>query len=308
LPLTDPRAGKPDLFTAGCECHSPAMSAPLRLRTALGPYPHLRELHDSERVAFDFVKVTPITRAFRRMARDLEFDLCEMAAVTLAMAHAYDKPIAGLSAVVTRGFHHSALTCLRESNLRGPEDLPGKRVGVRAYSQTTGVWVRGILQSEYGIDPASMTWVTEEDAHVAEYRDPPFVVRAPAGRDLLGMLRAGEIDAVVTLQKADPAEVRTVIPDAEAAAADWFRRTGVHPVNHVITVRREKLAAHPWLADELMQLFATAKAAARSPATSDEPLPYGLEANRAAIELLMQFAAEQGLIPRAYAADELFVA
>jgi len=187
--------------------------------------------------------------------------------------------------------------------LRGPEDLVGKRVGVRAYSQTTGVWVRRILQSDYGIDPASMTWVTEEDAHVAEYRDPPFVVRAPAGRDLFGMLRAGEIDAVVTLQRADPSKVRTVIPDADAVAADWFRRTGVHPVNHVITVRREKLAAHPWLADELMRLFVAAKAA-----TSDQLLPYGLEVNRAAIELLTRSAAEQGLIPRAFAANELFVA
>jgi len=283
------------------------MTAALKLRTALGPYPHVRALRDSERVAFDFVEVTPITRAFRRMARDLEFDLCEMAAVTLAQAHAYGKPITGLSAVVTRGFHHSALICLRQSDLRGPEDLPGKRVGVRAYSQTTGVWVRGILRSEYGIDPASMTWVTEEDAHVAEYSEPPFVVRAPAGRDLFTMLRAGEIDAVVTLQKADPSEMRTVIPDAEAAAADWFRRTGVHPMNHVMTVRREKLAEHPWLADELMRLFTAAKAAARSPATSNEALPYGLEPNRAAIELLMRFAAEQSLTPRAYAADELFV-
>jgi 4,5-dihydroxyphthalate decarboxylase len=284
------------------------MSAPLRLRTALGPYPHVRELRDSERVVFDFVEVTPITRTFRRMARDLEFDLCEMATVTLAQAHAYGKPIVGLSAVVTRGFHHSALICLCDSDLRGPEELVGKRVGVRAYSQTTGVWVRGILQSDYGIDPPSMTWVTEEDAHVAEYRDPPFVIRAPAGRDLFDMLRAGEIDAVVTLQKADPAVMRTVIPDADAVAADWFRRTGVHPVNHVITVRREKLTAHPWLADELMRLFAAAKAAARSPATTDDALPYGLEANRVAIELLTRFAAEQGLIPRAYAADELFVA
>jgi len=283
------------------------MTAALKLRTALGPYPHVRALRDSERIAFDFVEVSPITRAFRRMARDLEFDLCEMAAVTLAQAHAYGKPIAGLSAVVTRGFHHSALICLRQSDLHGPGDLPGRRVGVRAYSQTTGVWVRGILQSEYGIDPASMTWVTEEDAHVAEYSEPPFVVRAPAGRDLFTMLRAGEIDAVVTLQKADPTEMRTVIPDAEAAAADWFRRTRVHPVNHVITVRSEKLAAHPWLADELMRLFTAAKAVARSPVTSDEALPYGLEPNRAAIELLVRFAAGQGLIPRAYAADELFV-
>ena len=138
---------------------------------------------------------------------------------------------------------------------------------------------------------------------MAEFRDPPFVVRA--GGDLVAMLRAGEIDAGVALRGADPTELRTVIPDADTAAAEWFRRTGVYPVNHVVAVRRELLAAHPWLAGELMALFAAAKQAAR---VDDDALPYGLPANRAAIELLMRFAHQQGLIPRAYRSNELFAA
>ena len=136
------------------------MPDPLRLRTAIGPYSHVQALRDgsvgSSRVTLDFVEVAPITRAFRRMARDLEFDLCEMAATTLAQAQAYGKPIAGLSAVVMRGFHHGALVCRRDSSLRGPADLVGRRVGVRAWSQTTGVWVRGILQNDYDIDPSTI--------------------------------------------------------------------------------------------------------------------------------------------------------
>ena len=124
----------------------------------------------------------------------------------------------------------------------------GKRVGVRAWSQTTGVWVRGILQDEYGIAPDSMTWVTEEDAHVQEFADPPFVQRIAAGQDLRAMLLSGEIDAAIALAGLDPEQVRTVIPDADAAAAAWSRKTGVYPINHVVVVKDALLAEHPWLA------------------------------------------------------------
>jgi 4,5-dihydroxyphthalate decarboxylase len=289
------------------------MSVPLRLRAAIAPYPHVRALLDgsvrSERVAFDFVEVTPITRGFRRMVRTLEFDLCEMAVVTLAQAHAYEKPIAGLSAVVLRGFHHGALVCLNESPIRGPADLPGRRVGVRAWSQTTGVWVRGILRSEYGVDAARMSWITGEDAHLAEFRDPPWVSRAPAGTGLATMLHAGLIDAGIALGDVTAA-TRTVIPDASAAAAEWYRRTGIYPVNHVIAVKRSLLAEYDWLAGELMALLTAARQLA-PPAphgpVGDDPLPYGLGANRTAINALVRFAAEQRLIPRAYTAEELFV-
>ena len=279
--------------------------AKLTLRTALGRSPLVRALKageiTSDRVAFDFVEVEPVTRAFRRMTRALEFDLCEIALTTHAQARAFGKPITALPVVLLRGLHHGALMCLRNSALRGPADLAGRRVGVRAWSQTTGVWVRGILEDEYGIAPDAMTWVTEEDAHVAEFADPPFVQRIAQGQDLKAMLLSGKIDAGVAFAGLDPASVRTVIPDADAAAAAWSRRTGVYPINHVVVAKDALLAEHPWLADELMLLFSESKSLA------DSSVPYGVEANRPAIDLLMRYAARQGLIPRAYAAHELFV-
>src|SRR5580692_8469811 len=167
----------------------------LTLRTALGPYPHVAGLRDatirSERVQFDFETVEPITRAFRRMVRTFDFDLCEIALTTLAQAVAYGKRITGLPLVMTGGFHHGSLVCRSDSPLQGPEDLPGKRIGVRAYSQTTGVWLRGILRDFYGVEHRSMTWVTEEDAHVQEYSDPPNVVRIDTGQNLKTMLLSG---------------------------------------------------------------------------------------------------------------------
>jgi 4,5-dihydroxyphthalate decarboxylase len=281
------------------------MAEPLVLRTALGLSPLVRALKDgritSDRVRFDFVDVEPVTRAFRRMTRAMEFDLCEMALTTHAQAHAFGKPITALPVVLLRGLHHGALICRRDSTLRGPADLVGKRIGVRAWSQTTGVWVRGVLRDEYGVAHDSMTWVTEEDAHVQEFVDPPFVQRMTAGQDLRAMLLSGEIDAAVALAGFDPAVVRTVIPDADAAAAEWSRRTGVYPINHIVVVKDALLAAHPWLADELIRLFLASRKLA------DDTVPYGIDANRPAIELLMRYAAEQGLIPRPYRIDELFV-
>ena len=274
----------------------------LRLRTALGKSPLVRALKDgavsSDRVGFEFVEVDPITRAFRRQTRGMEFDLCEIALTTHAQARAYGKPITALPVVLLRGLHHGALMCRADSPLRGPADLVGKRIGVRAWSQTTGVWVRGVLHDEYGIAPDSMTWITEEDAHVQEFTDPPYVKRMAQGQDLRSLLLSGGVDAVIAVAGLDPAEVRTVIPAADAVAQEWSHRTGVFPINHVVVMKDALLAAHPWLADELMRLFVAAK--------GDAPVPYGVEANRAAIELLMRYATRQGLIPRPYRVEELF--
>ena len=233
------------------------------------------------------------------------------------------QPITGLPIVLLRGFHHGAIVCSRRSTLKGPDDLKGKRVGVRAYSQTTGVWVRGILQSEYGIDPASITWVTEEAAHVEQYRDPPNVVRTQPGESLHALLLTGEIDAAIGLRQADPKDVRTVIPDADDAASAWYRKTGTYPVNHVLAVRNDLLAAHPWLGLELFAMFTAAKQHARATAApvvrpdpalarlmsvvGDDPLPHGMAANRRSIETLLEFAAEQALTPTTYRAPDLFV-
>jgi 4,5-dihydroxyphthalate decarboxylase len=287
----------------------------ITLKAALADYPHVMALKDgsvrSDQVTFAWETVTPITRAFRRMVRTGDFDLCEIALTTLAQAAAFGKGLTALPVVVMRGFHHAALVCPIGSPLRGPEDLAGKRIGVRAFSQTTGVWLRGILLDSYGVDHRSITWVTEEDAHVQEYRDPANVVRITPGQDLKAMLLSGEIDAGIALAGLDAAQVRTVIPNADAAAAEWYRRTGAYPVNHVVCV---KTALLPSLGMELMRMFAEAKAAARAPGAEEkyrpiigsDPLPYGLEENRAGIELCLHYAAEQGLTPRVYKAEELF--
>ncbi len=302
------------------------MAIPVTLKIAVGPYDHVRALRDgsvrSDRVKFDFADVDPITRAFRRMARDLEFDVSEMAITTHALAHAFQKPITALPIVLSRGFHHGAVVCTHASDIRGPADLVGRKVGVRAWSQTTGVWIRGILKSEYGIKPSAMTTVTEEDAHVREYQDPPHVVRAAAGKTLRGMLLAGEIDAAIALRPVpDPKEFTSVIPDAGRAAAAWYRKTGVYPVNHVVSVKTSLLREHPWLGAELLSLFTAAKEQARAQASApppdsaearlralvgDDPLPYGMARNRAGVEMLLRFAAEQTLTPRAYRPEEIF--
>lgn len=289
----------------------------LRLRTAIAPYPHVAALRSgalrSPRVTFDFEDVAPITRAFRRMVRTGDFDCCEIALTTHAQAHAVGKPITALPIVLMRGFHHAALVCPVDAPLRGPQELVGKRVAVRAWSQTTGVWVRGILREQYGVDHRDITWVTEEDAHVQDYVDPPNVRRIAPGQDLRHLLLTGDVAAGIALAGLDPAAVRPAIPDAAAAAAAWYRATGIYPVNHVLCLRSELLAAHPWLAQELVDLFTAARDAATQPSSEERwrelvgaPLPYGLAANHAAIARCLHYAAEQGLVPRAEAPEALF--
>lgn len=294
------------------------MTGTITLRTAVANYPHVRALKDgsvgSSLVRLDLEDVPVITRAFRRMVRTLDFDLCEIALTTLAQAHAFGKPIKGLPIVVMRGFHHAALVCPVGSTIRGPKDLPGKRIGVRAWSQTTGIWVRGILMDEYGVDHRDITWVTEEDAHVQEYADPPNVQRIAPGQDLKTMLLANNIDATIAVAGIDPAVVRPVIADPMTAAAGWFAKTGAYPVNHLLCVKTALVEAHPWLPDELLRLFIAAKAAATEPSAEArftgilgaEVLPYGMEANRIGIELCLRYAAEQGLVPAVYDTAALF--
>jgi 4,5-dihydroxyphthalate decarboxylase len=278
----------------------------LVLRAVIGKHDHVRPLWDgtvtSERVKLELIEVNPLPKAFRQMVRTLDYDLCEMALTTQALAHRYEKPITALPIPVWRRLHHSNLVCAADSDIRGPQDLVGKKVGVRAYSQTTGVWIRGILRSEYGIDINSITWVTMEDAHVAEYNDPPNAVRNTSGNGLRELLLSGELAAIMGERNVDPQNVRAVIPDANAAAEAWSRATGIFPVNHIIAVKSDILRQHPWLAAELMTMFVAAK---RKAGGGDEH-PYGLEPNRQSMQMLLDFAAQQQLTPRIYTVDEIF--
>ena len=277
----------------------------LILRTALGKHDHVGPLKDgsiqSDRLRLELVEFDPLPKAFRHMVRGGDLDVSEMALTTHLLAHHFRKPLTALPLPLWRRLHHANLVCASGSTIAGPKDLEGKKVGVRAYSQTTGVWIRGILASQYGVDLSKITWVTMEDAHVAEYQDPPGVVRYAGGKPLRDLLLSGELAAIMGERDVDPNNVRTVIADADAAAETWSRETRIFPVNHVVSVRTELLRSHPWLGDELMRIFEAARvrSGVRTP-------PYGLEPNRAPMQMLLDFAASQRLTPRTYRVDELF--
>ena len=301
----------------------------LPLTIAIASYGHTRALKDgtvhSERVVFKHVEVSPITSAFRRMVRGLDFDIAEMALSTYLCARAYQKPITALPIFLLRRFEHGSIVYNVNSGIQSPLDLHGRRVGVRSYTLTPGVWVRGILQSAYGVDLQQVQWVLFGDEHVAEYVAPAQVVPAPAGGDIVSALRSGEIAAAIGVRAADAPEIKPLIPEARQAGIAYFKHTGVYPISHLVVVKDELLQAYPWLAEELFGLFKAAKdhylghlrAGARQDpedqtmqamrqAIGDDPLLYGVEPNRPTLETFIRFNVEQKVIPQPVAVAELF--
>ena len=301
----------------------------LPLTTAIATYGHTKALKDgtvhAERVVLKHEDVAPITSAFRRMVRGLEFDISEMAFSTYLCARAYRKPMTALPVFLLRRFEHGGIVYNVNSGIRSPLDLHGRRVGVRSYTLTPGVWIRGILQSVYGVDLHQVQWMLFGDEHVAEYVAPANVTPAPAGSDMLAMLRAGEIDAAIGVRAADAPELKTLIPEARNAAVTHFKQTGVYPISHLVVVKDELLTAHPWLAEELFALFTAAKERylghlhsggppepqdeamqAMRQVIGDDPLLYGIAPNRKTLEAFLQFNVDQHIIPHAMGVEELF--
>ncbi|HLJ70856.1 MAG TPA: hypothetical protein VKU03_06025 [Roseiarcus sp.] len=279
------------------------------LRAAIGAYKHTQALKSgavsSSKLRLDFADVSPISRAFAPMVRELRFDVCEMAIATFLQAKAYGKPLVLLPIVAAARFQESALLCRADSAIRGPADLAGRRIGVRAYSQTTGMWLRGILAEDFGVRPEQARWITFEDAHVAEYRDPPWAERAPPSKALLAMLHAGEIDAAILGNDVpDDPGFRTVFPDPFAAGEAFRRRRGFVPVNHLVTMRRDLADARPDLAAEIVGLFKEAKATANLSPAQQDALPTTRAELRAAVALASRYSADQGLLPRRLSEDE----
>jgi 4,5-dihydroxyphthalate decarboxylase len=206
-----------------------------------------------------FEEVPVLIQAFRRMVRTVEFDVSEMAFTTYLVAKAHGKPFTALPVFCVRGFHHGAL--LRSAKADGlvPKDLEGRRAGVnRGYTVTTGVWARGILADEYGVDLGRVTWVLSGDEHVAEYQPPPNVVPAGPGEDVPEMVASGELAAGIGIP-ADYPGVVPLIPDAAEAGYRALRDRGFYPINHLVVVRDELLAEHPDLAADLFGAYAEAK-------------------------------------------------
>ena len=288
------------------------MECQVKLRTLLGDYPNTKALKTgvlkSPYVEFDFAEAKTPASAFKRVVRELEFDVAELAIVTYLMAKAHGKPLVLLPAVIFGRLQHPYIMYNAERGHLAPGDLVGRRVGIRSSSVTTVTWLRGVLAEDYGVDLERVRWVSFEDAHVAEYRDPPSVERAPQGKDIVTMLLEGEIDAAVVGDRvpADP-RLKTLIPDADAAAQDWYRRHQALQINHMVVVRESLSKSDPQAVREVYRLLSESKKAAGLPAATGLDLcPFGLEANRRNLELAIDCVYKQRLIPRRFEVDELF--
>ena len=267
------------------------------MKALLGDYPVTRLF--KEKAGFEFADVKLPQHAFKRVVRELEFDFAELALVTYLLAKAHGKPYRLLPAVMTARFQHPFLVFDSSRNSFFPGDLAGKRIGQRSYSVTTATWVRGLLMDE-GVDPGGVRWVTFEEPHVAEFRDPPNVERAPAGKDMVSMLLAGELDAAIVGEIPDDGRLRPVFADPDAAAKAWRQRTGASiQINHMVVVRREMPVA---LSGEIYQLLEESRAAAGNPPTN----PFGIEENRRNLEVAIDCVYRQGMIPRRFTVEELF--
>jgi len=283
----------------------------LTVHTMLGNYANTKPLKSgaitSDLVDFDFVEVKVANNLFKSVVRDAKYDLAELAIVTYLQAKSYGKPYVVLPAVlVSRGQHHTIAYNADRGTLR-PSDLIGKRVGVRAYTVTTGVWVRGILANDYGVDLNKIEWVTFEEPHVAEYRDPAVIKRAPAGKDLVQMLLDGEIDAAVVGDKLPDPRLRHLIPEPETAAQKWAEKHHGVPINHMVVVREELSRSRPDIVkDVFRQLYDSKRAAGLANGPVLDPYRFGVEACRPILEVIVHFCHQQQLLARKLSVDDLF--
>lgn len=287
-----------------------ANTAATTLRIAIGDYPHTLPLKRGEiispRLKLDFVEVKPMHQAFKPMVREHAYDASEMALVTYFQAKDHNKGLTLLPAAMLARFQHGTMLYNTERGKLTPADLPGRRIGVRSYSQTTGVWLRGILANDFGVDLSGVQWVTFEDGHVAEAKDPPGVIRARSDQDITNMLLGGELDAAIygaALPK-DP-RLQSVIPDPDAAAKEWYAKHKLVPVNHMVVVKDELSRSNPSAVVELYRLLEEGRKAA-PPAGALDTVPFGKEANRRCLDLLMSYCAQQKLVSRRLDVDELW--
>jgi 4,5-dihydroxyphthalate decarboxylase len=288
------------------------MTTQQTLRIALGDYPHTAALKrneiKSDRVALDFAGLTPVYKSFAEMVRKTAYDVSEMAVVTFLQAKSLGKPLVLMPCVMLGRFQHGTLLYNSERGKLSLKDLEGRRVGVRSYTQTTGTWLRGHLQNDYGVDIYRVKWVNFEDAHVSEYRDPPFVERAADGKVLLKMVQDRELDAGIFGAElpGDP-RLKSVIEDPEAETQRWRAEHGVVPLNHMVCVTQSLSRSKPALVREVYGMLKQSKQAAGLPKPGAIDFhPFGVEACRPALEMIIDYAVQQKLIPRPFTVDELF--
>lgn len=283
----------------------------IELKTLLGNYPATAALKSgavtSPHVRLAFADVKRPATAFKRVVRELEFDVAELAIMTFLAAKANGKPLVLLPAVVLARYQHPYLVYNAARGPLAPRDLEGKRVGIRAFPVTTATWVRGILAEDFGVDTSRIRWIAFEEPHVAEFRDPPNVERAPEGRTIDQMLIAGELDAAIVADpKLSDGRLARLVRDPEAAARDWGARHGAIQINHMVVVRRELSQAQPDAVREVYRMLKESRERSGEPTTPIDFTPFGIERNRRNLEVALDYAYRNGVLREPMGVDELF--
>lgn len=281
------------------------------LRTVLANSPLSAPLKRGElsspRVRLDFIEVAPVHKAFAPMVRQQAYDLCELAVVTALQAIAYGRPVVLLPAVVASRFQRGCLIASRAHGPLAPQELAGKRIGVRSYTQTTGMWVRAHLAGDYALPIERMRWLTRDGAHVEQYADPGFVEHVPGDKSLPDMLRDGDIDAAILgndLPK--DADFAPVIADAEARDRAWWQRHGFMPINHMVAASEDACRRDPAAIRAAYRLLREADEATRTKGDGPAPTVFGFEALHGPVAFVIDTCLQQGLLPRRLDMDEVF--
>ena len=284
------------------------MSQPVHLHTVLKTTALTTPLKNgalkSDEVVLDFTEISPIYEAFAPMVREAKFDISELAIVTALQAIAFGRPVVLLPVVVASRYQRGCLVSYRPHGEVKPEQLRGKRIGVRSYTQTTGMWVRAHLVEDYGLATPDIRWITHDPAHVEQYEDPPFVEHPAHGKALLDMLRQGDIDAAIfgnDLPQGD--DYVPVIADAKAKDFAWAQQHGFVPINHMVAASAETCKSEPAAVRAAYALLAQAEG--RQIAAGPRKTMSGFEALRGPLEWIIDACVEQALLPRKLSLDEV---
>jgi len=283
-----------------------------RLTAMLGTYPKTAPLKQrgisSPLVALDFADVDVAQKGFKDVVRAAKYDVAELALITFLMAYDAGKPYVLLPFVMNGSFHHGSILCRTDSGLT-PHDLSGRKVAMRSYSQTTPTWVRGILADDFGLRQQDVRWLTQEGAHVAAYTDPGWVSRAEDPRGLKEVLLSGDVDAIIAGSGVgEDGPIRPLIPQPGKAARDWYGRTNVVPINHVVVIRKEIAESDGDVVREIFRLLCESRTTGEGEIGRPDidMQPTGLERLRGSLEMAIRFAYEQRIITRKYGVEELF--
>ncbi|MBI3045347.1 MAG: ABC transporter substrate-binding protein [Betaproteobacteria bacterium] len=284
----------------------------LKLNVMLGDYPNTVALTQgkirSDRLQLNFAEARVPHDHFKHVVKG-DFDVAELAIMTYLQALSWGRPLVALPVVLHGRFQHAQIAYNADRGTLAPADLYGKRVGVRTYPQTTPTWVRGILQNDYGVDLSKIHFITFDDGHVPEYRDPPNCQRSASGKKLLQMLLDGDVDAaVLSGEDLKHPKVKPLISDPAAAGKAWHAKYGALMVNHIMVVKSGLSKSDPAAVREIYRMVKESRQASTEPAPKDgiDKRPIGYSANKRNFEVAAQYAWRQRITAKELKLDDLF--